>query len=214
MTVQRNYKGIWIPRAIWENNIMSANEKILFADIASMLTQGMEFFKSNDRIASDLKCSVSTAKRAVASLKKLGFIDVYRNGRKRIIVLSVKGKETLQEVQNDKNDAQICLEAGSIRPYSSAGNSAFMNSLKESHLEIGDFYRFRADPAIHELMNEWIAHREEVTGKTILSRQVEMSIENLFLVSEGEVRDAELSVEAAIIGNWAKFWPARRTEDW
>ena len=213
MKKERNYKGIWIPRAIWENADMSANEKVLFADIASMVSEGMEFFKSNERHACDLKCSESTAKRAIASLKNLGLIDVYRNGRKRVVVLSNKGKMASEKVQTEKSGGQNIYERGSTRPYSSSRNSSFNNSLEELNLDIGDFYPFRVNPNVHELMREWVDHRIEL-GKPLTDRQIEKSFENLFLVSKGDLNDAQLCLEQALIGSWSKFYPPRYTDDW
>lgn len=192
---------------------MSANEKVLFADIASMVSEGMEFFKSNERLACDLKCSKSTAKRAIASLKNLGLIDVYRNGRKRVVVLSNKGKMASEKVQTEKSGGQNNYERGSTRPYSSSRNSSFNNSLEELNLDIGDFYPFRVNPNVHELMREWVDHRIEL-GKPLTDRQIEKSFENLFLVSKGDLNDAQLCLEQALIGSWSKFYPPRYTDDW
>lgn len=213
MSNKRNYHGLWIPREIWEHNGLSAVEKVLFADINSIIDNGLEFFKSNDRIAADLQCSTSTAKRAVSKLRKMSLIESFARGRKRIIVLTQKGKKACQKGQNGDNAGQNNPNSGPTRPYSSSGNSSFISSLEELNLDIGDFYPFRVNPNVHDLMREWVDHRIEM-GKPLTERQIEKSFENLFLVSKGDLNDAQLCVEQALIGGWSKFYPPRHTDDW
>jgi len=208
----RNYKGIWIPKEIWENLSLSAIEKVLFADIASMITEGLEFFKSNERIASDLKCSESTAKRAVASLKRLGLIEVNRHGRRRFILLSNQGKTNLNQGHLEFGTGQNSRLAGSSRPYSSTGNKSFMNSLYQNNLDIYGFEAFKEDLDVQDLMAQWASHRVE-SGKPLTVRQREMAFENLYLVSLGDVDEAQRCVEEAMIGGWSKFFQSKHQND-
>ena len=213
MSNKRNYHGLWIPREIWEHNGLSAVEKVLFADINSIIDNGLEFFKSNDRIAADLQCSTSTAKRAVSKLRKMSLIESFARGRKRIIVLTQKGKKASEKGQNGDNAGQNNPNSGSTRPYSSSSNSSFISALEKANLDIGDFYGFRDNSNVHELMHDWIEQRIEL-DKPLSARQIEKSFENLFLVSRGDLADAQQCVEQAIMGSWSMFYPSRRTDDW
>ena len=205
MKKERNYKGIWIPRAIWENADMSANEKVLFADIASMVSEGMEFFKSNERLACDLKCSESTAKRAIASLKNLGLIDVYRNGRKRIVVLSNKGKMASEKVQTEKSGGQNSYERGSTRPYSSTASNSFSYSLEQNNLEMEDFLDFEEDLDVQEMLGDWKDYKIQA-GRHFNKIQLQKSREELFIVSRGDIDLADQVVKNSIIGGWSGFF--------
>ena len=210
---QRNYKGIWIPREIWEHDQLSATEKVLFADIASMLDDGLEFFKSNTRIALDLKCSDSTAKRAIASLKKNELIEAHQRGRRRLILLGTLGKMIFDKGHFGANGGQSDPAHGSKRTRSNTVSESLMIQIENANLDIEDFYGFEEESDIQDLINQWADHREECS-KPLTAKQRDMFLVNLFVVSKGDSDDAALCVEQAIMGGWSRFFPPRHDEEW
>ena len=210
---QRNYKGIWIPREIWEHDQLSATEKVLFADIASMLDDGLEFFKSNTRIALDLKCSDSTAKRAIASLKKNELIEAHQRGRRRLILLGTLGKMIFEKGHFGANGGQPDLAHGSERTRSNTMSESLMIQIENANLAIEDFYGFEEKSDIQDLINQWADHREECS-KPLTAKQRDMFLVNLFVVSKGDSDDAGLCVEQAIMGGWSRFFPPSRDDEW
>jgi Mn-dependent DtxR family transcriptional regulator len=83
---KREFKGIWIPKYIWEHENLSPLEKILFAEIDSF--EGKNgCFASNSYLAKILKVSPGRISQMVSSLKEKGFISVkinYRVGTKEV----------------------------------------------------------------------------------------------------------------------------------
>lgn len=81
--LEREFKGIWIPRDIWLNKNLSIVEKALLAEIDSLkvCNAGNEYF------ADFFGVSVPTITRAIAHLKDLGIIETSFNGRLRTICL-------------------------------------------------------------------------------------------------------------------------------
>ena len=45
-----NFKGVWIPKAIYENHSLTPTDKLILADIATM----GEYFKSDEKIAEEI----------------------------------------------------------------------------------------------------------------------------------------------------------------
>lgn len=83
---QRNFQGIWIPRAIYLNREVNWCTKILFLEIHSFTVNGLECYMSNKYIASFLHISERQVSRYISQLKSLGWIEETSfNGRKRFL---------------------------------------------------------------------------------------------------------------------------------
>lgn len=109
---ERSFKGIWIPAEIWLNNELSLIEKVMFAEIDSL--DGEDgCYATNEYFTEFFNVSESTITRAIATLKKFGYIDSKMiGGRSR--VLSVV-KMTTHPSQNDysgssKNSVSSIIE--------------------------------------------------------------------------------------------------------
>lgn len=102
--MNRDFKGIWIPREIWLNKDLSALEKVFLAEIASLDNGGC--YASNEYFSEFLGVGVATICRMLKHLKELGFVEQYSfNGRTRVL-------KTLNLIslpyQNDKSDLSKC----------------------------------------------------------------------------------------------------------
>lgn len=82
MSDKKEYTGVWIPRHVMEDQDLSSQEKILFADIASF----NQCFKLNSTFAEQFGVSVPTIQRWLRKLKKKGYvIEAGFDGRKRYL---------------------------------------------------------------------------------------------------------------------------------
>lgn len=96
--MQRDFKGIWIPKEIWLNEELDITEKAIFAEIDSLdnengCTAGNSYFTKF------FKVSESTITRAISHLKELGLITSSFDGRVRTLRVV---KMTTQSSQNDE----------------------------------------------------------------------------------------------------------------
>lgn len=97
---KREFKGIFIPAEIWLDKSLSANEKVLYAEIDSFTSKDKACYISNEYIANLLGISETNASKALNSLIKKGYIVVEKfDGRRRYI----RAKQTC----NDKADLSI-----------------------------------------------------------------------------------------------------------
>jgi hypothetical protein len=55
--MEREFKGVWIPKEVWLNNELSLVEKALLAEIDSFSGDGKTFYKSNETIQEEYKIS-------------------------------------------------------------------------------------------------------------------------------------------------------------
>ena len=93
--MNRDFRGIWIPKDIWLSKDLSVNEKILLAEIDSLGGSSDGCFASNQYFADFFDLSKDRISRLVSGLKNKGYITVeliYKEGTcevdKRIIKLN------------------------------------------------------------------------------------------------------------------------------
>ena len=93
--MNRDFRGIWIPKEIWLSKDLSTNEKILLAEIDSLGGSSDGCFASNQYFADFFDLSKDRISRLISGLKNKGYITVeliYKEGTcevdKRIIKLN------------------------------------------------------------------------------------------------------------------------------
>ena len=93
--MNRDFRGIWIPKEIWLSKDLSTNEKILLAEIDSLGGSSDGCFASNQYFSDFFDLSKDRISRLVSGLKNKGYITVeliYKEGTcevdKRIIKLN------------------------------------------------------------------------------------------------------------------------------
>ena len=93
--MNRDFKGVWIPKDVYLNPNLSLTEKILLVEIQSLDMSNAGCFASNDYFAEFLGCTKTTISLGIKKLKELGYIyQESFDGRKRVL------KSSLQETDN------------------------------------------------------------------------------------------------------------------
>ena len=88
--MQRNFKGVWIPREVWLSEELSLMEKVLFVEIDS-LDNERGCFASNRYFAEFFGVSPRQIATYVAALKKKSFVTVtIENSNERTIHVASK----------------------------------------------------------------------------------------------------------------------------
>ncbi len=95
---ERAFRGIWIPAEIWLSDELSLIEKVLLVEVDSLDNED-GCFATNDYFMRFFNVSESTITRAIANLKKLGYIESEQVGGRTRILRVVK--MTTQGRQND-----------------------------------------------------------------------------------------------------------------
>lgn len=108
MSDNRDFKGIWIPAAIWLDDRLSAQEMVILAEIDS-LDKEDGCWASNEYLAKFCKCSASTVSRAITNLKKCGYIRVESfDGRKRVLKSCLANLTRLPSQIDKADNAKCC----------------------------------------------------------------------------------------------------------
>lgn len=101
--LQRDFKGVWIPKDIWFDNKINALDKIILTEIDSLDVGEEGCYASNEYLAEFCQCTVTKISTAISKLIDLGYIDVIKfDGRKRHLkVLKADFKKPIRQTLNN-----------------------------------------------------------------------------------------------------------------
>ena len=130
----RDFRGIWIPRAVYLSKEVNWYAKILFLEIHGLTEKGMECYMSNGYMASILNVSQRQVSRYVSELKALGWIEeVCFNGRKRYLRSLLRFDD--RAVQADTTEA-----TKRIRQYCPSGQDKSVQHNKQVNKPINKLF--------------------------------------------------------------------------
>ena len=102
--MERDFKGIWIPKEIWLDDRLNALEKMILMEIDSLDTDEKGCYATNDYIAEFCQCTSTKVSLAVKKLVELEYIEVVKfDGRRRLIKSRLENnyKQTLKNLKAD-----------------------------------------------------------------------------------------------------------------
>ena len=85
--MDRDFKGVWIPKEIWLSHDMTIQEKALLVEIDSLSKTENGCYASNDYLAEFIGLSKERTRKLIASLVAKGFVTVvmeYKDNSKEI----------------------------------------------------------------------------------------------------------------------------------
>jgi len=89
--MERDFKGVWIPREVWLDDSLSALEKVILIEIDSLDTEENHCYASNKYLAEFCRCSEIKVSQAIRKFIFLGYIEqVSFDGRTRILKSRLK----------------------------------------------------------------------------------------------------------------------------
>ncbi len=144
--MQREFKGVWIPKEVWLNKELSLTEKALLAEIDSFTGEGKAFYKSNETIQEEYKVSRPTISKSLKKLQGMGFIKIEFDGRRRKVTYQAdrknftgRGKDSFGQTVNNLRAA--------------GKNSTSINTVKEQVKEQVKKNRGFTPPNLEECMS-------------------------------------------------------------
>ena len=86
--MEREFKGVWIPKEIWLDDNLTWSEKMLLVEIDSLSTLEKGCIATNEYLSSFFNLSKDRISKLISSLKAKGYIEVkliYNGDTKQII---------------------------------------------------------------------------------------------------------------------------------
>ena len=86
--MEREFKGVWIPKEIWLDDNLTWSEKMLLVEIDSLSTLEKGCIATNEYLSNFFNLSKDRISKLISSLKAKGYIEVkliYNGDTKQII---------------------------------------------------------------------------------------------------------------------------------
>lgn len=100
--LNRDFKGIWIPKGIWLDKRLNALDKIILVEIDSLDATEEGCYASNKYLADFCQCTETKISTSIKKLVELGYIKITNfDGRKRYIKSRLKEieRQTLKKLK-------------------------------------------------------------------------------------------------------------------
>ena len=184
----KEFTGVWIPKAIYQDDKLSPTDKLILADIFNLCCEGGNYFKTNDTIAKEINISTPSVSRTIKKLTNLNYIKCEYNGRSRLIkMISTLIKLIKQPNQIDK--------AAMSKRLDSIHNSKHI----KKHISID--YPFNSKEFL-DMWNIWLDERKQQKRKKYTARGEQATLHNLQKISNNNEKQAIKIIQQSIAQGW------------
>ena len=184
----KEFSGVWIPKAIYQNDKLTPTDKLILSDIYNLCAEGGDYFKTNETIAKEVNISVPSVSRTIKKLINLNYIKCEYNGRSRLIkMISTLIKLIKQPNQNDK--AAISKRLDSI------------HSSKHIKKHISIDYTFNSKEFL-DMWAIWLDERKQQKRKKYTARGEQAALHNLQKISNNNEKQAIKIIQQSITQGW------------
>jgi len=186
----REFTGVWIPKAIYQDDKLSPTDKLILADIFNLCAEGGDYFKTNDTIAKEINISTPSVSRTIKKLTNLSYIKCEYNGRSRLIkMISTLIKLIKQPNQIDK--AAISKRLDSIHS----------SKHIKKHISKEVVLPFESDK-FKKTWEIWLDERKQQKRKKYTLRGEQAALHNLQKISNNDEKQAIKIIEQSITQGW------------
>lgn len=203
----RDFKGVWIPKAVWLDRRLSALDKIILTEIDSLDQGDSGCFASNKYIAEFCQCSETKVSTAVSKLVKLGYLYVQSfDGRQRILKSSLSKFER-QGFNFCKADPQNLKESNIYN-----NTSTNTTRKKESKKAAAGSYdsiiaAYTSNEDLKQTLLEFIKMRQLIK-KPLTDRALNLILSKLDTLATTDRAKVDI-LNQSIVHNWQGVFPLK-----
>lgn len=122
--MNRRFKGIWIPAAIWLSSELRVGEKIMLVEIESLEDEFRGCYASNAHFAEFFGLSVSRVSEVISALEQKGFIQVtQKRDGVRVVERQIRLTKSFEDMQTSSEKAMNPFGKGDEPPSEKAKGS-------------------------------------------------------------------------------------------
>lgn len=212
----KEFKGVWIPKAIYQDKALNPTDKLIMSDI---FTLG-EYYKSNETIALEVGVSRATASRAITNLIDKGYITKYFDGRNRRLKLthqpnqidSPGGSNSVsRKLKLTQQEAQIDSAAGS-NCVTSIQDSIQPSKHLSKHLSKREvIYPFQ-EKEFKDAWDIWIEERAANRYKKYTERAEQGALHKLQKISNHDYKTAITIINESISNGWRGLFALKESK--
>ena len=234
--LSKEFKGVWVPKAIYLFKELTPWDKFILSDIHSLCSSNQIYFKSNSTICEEVGVSIPSVSRSVKKLVQLGLITSTYDGRIRHIKQTkALIKKINQASQSDEAPNQIDqppnqidqppnqIDEGSNQndkgpsQRDDSDSSERLDSIQESkHLSIQPSIHFNKEVVYPfnkiefiEAWKIWIQERKEKQLRNYTQRGEQSALHNLQKISGDDYKKAIQIINNSITHGWQGLFPLK-----
>ena len=205
---ERDFKGVWIPRAVWLDERLNALDKIILTEIDSLDMGDRGCYASNKHIADFCQCSETKVSTAISKLIKLEYLYVQKfDGRQRELKSRLSNFER-QELKNCKSAVKKTKE-------SNTGTNTATKPIKKKESKATSFdaiiagysmkFELPVCDEVKDLLGEWLKVRKAKRA-AMTDRAIQMNIDKLDTLAKESNMTVVEYLKEVICRGWAAFY--------
>lgn len=205
--MNRDFKGVWIPKEIWLDDRLTALDKVIFVEIDSLDDGETGCYASNQYLAEFCQCSVTKVSSAVAKLTELGYIKTASfDGRKRILKsrLTKSVRQTNEKFKADEQKVKVSLNnniANNKVDYIDKEKPKTVGSLIEGYTDNEDLQKALMD----------FAKMRKTIKNPLTQRAMELLFDKLDKLATDDNTKIEI-LNQSIMNNWKGVFELKETK--
>jgi len=210
--MERQFKGLWIPRKIVEHPDLSAVAKMIWADIHSMSSCEQSYYKKNSTIAQEMGVSERSVTRYIHQLMELGLVVNDGDHTNRLLNTSKCGQDSQNDhLQVDRMATPIAKLSTKARQvvHPKVDKLATKNNIESNTLENTEKKtEIRMGGELASVWDEWLAEKKERKEK-YTSRGMRAAFTHLMNLAHGNEGVAMQIIQQSIQNGWKGFFPIK-----
>lgn len=205
--MNRDFKGVWIPKEIWLDDRLTALDKVIFVEIDSLDDGETGCYASNQYLAEFCQCSVTKVSNAVAKLTELGYIETASfDGRKRILKsrLTKNVRQTNEKFKADEQKVKGSLNnniANNKVDYIDKEKPKTVGTLIDGYTDNEDLQKALMD----------FAKMRKTIKKPLTQRAMELLFDKLDKLATDDNTKIEI-LNQSIMNNWQGVFELKETK--
>ena len=200
--MERDFKGVWIPKEVWLDERLGALDKIILMEIDSLDNGDEHCFASNEYLAEFCQCSESKITQAISKLIECGYIKVEKfDGRKRFL-----GSRLVKFVRQPR---KICEADWQKMADNNIDNNIDNNNKKERKFD-DVFEEKNVDGKLKDAFVELIKSRK-LNKKKMTDKALELAIDKVRKLESDEDKQIKV-IYQSIENGWQGLFPLKEVE--
>ena len=218
--MNRDFKGVWIPKEIWLNEELTLLEKVIFVEIDSLDNEN-HCIAGNEYFAKFCDCSESKVSKAIKKLKELGMIEELEfDGRHRKIRVVKNAMQSSKKcyaesqnllsnnIDNKLSNKQDILSKDNISTEFQFGKTKPKKEyLFTKCLALMESYDFGCWGKIRKLLVDYLQFRMSIKEKPLYTNMWKGMLNKLVELCDDDISMYESVIKQSIERGYLSFYP-------
>lgn len=164
--MERNFKGIWIPKEIWLSEELTLQEKIMLVEIDSFDSEERGCYASNKYFSKFFNITPGRISQIISSLVSKGYISVFY----------IRDNQEIKERQMHINRPPYPEVVNKLNTYlendkrgSKFSKEGYLENDKENNITMNNINnninKYFEDDILNKSINEWFEYKKQRKGK-------------------------------------------------